>query len=133
MPLIVDASVAVAWFVRNQSTTYTDRIRRQARKERLHVPAVWPLEFANALWQLQRRKLLSGRQVDTIVDLVEPLEIVVHEAAPPPRRLLTIARDRDLSAYDAAYLDLALGLRYPVACRDGALRKALRAAGAKLA
>jgi len=133
VPLIVDASVAVAWFVRNQSTTYTDRIRRQARKERLHVPAVWPLEFANALWQLQRRKLLSGRQVDTIVDLVEPLEIVVHEAAPPPRRLLTIARDRDLSAYDAAYLDLALGLRYPVACRDGALRKALRAAGAKLA
>lgn len=133
MSLIVDASVAVAWFVRNQASTYTDRIRRQARKERLHVPAVWPLEFANALWQLQRRKLLSGRQVDTIVDLAEPLEIVVHGETPSPRRLVEIARDHDLSAYDASYLDLALRLRYPVACRDGALKEALRAAGAKIA
>jgi predicted nucleic acid-binding protein len=133
VPLIVDASVAVAWFVRSQASTYTDRIRRQARKERLHVPAVWPLEFTNALWQLQRRKLLSDRQVDTIVDLAEPLEILVHEEASMPRRLRAIARTYDLSAYDASYLDLALRLRYPMACRDGPLRGALRAAGAKLA
>lgn len=133
MPLIVDASVTVAWFVRNQASGYTDRIRRRARREQLHVPAVWPLEFVNALWQLQRRKLLSGRQVDTIVDLAEPLDIVVHEETPPRRRLLAVARDHDLSAYDASYLDLALGLGYPVACRDGALKEALRAAGAKFA
>lgn len=133
MPLIVDASVAVAWFVRNQASAYTDRVRRQARSQRLHVPAVWPLEFANALWQLQRRRLLSGPQVDTIIGLAEGLDIVVHGEASTPRRLLAIARDRDLTAYDASYLDLALALHYPVACRDGALKSALRAAGAKLA
>lgn len=66
MPLIVDASVAVAWFVRNQATSYTNRIRREARKERLHVPAVWPLEFANALRPLERRELLSEQQVDIL-------------------------------------------------------------------
>jgi predicted nucleic acid-binding protein len=133
VPLIVDASVAVAWFVRNQATGYTDRVRRQARGERLHVPAVWPLEFTNALWQLERRKLLSDRQVNTIIDLAEPLDIVVHRDAPVPRRLLAIAREHDLTAYDASYLDLALALRYPVACRDGALKDALRAAGLKSA
>ncbi len=133
MPLIVDASVAVAWFVRNQATGYTDRVRRQARAERLHVPAVWPLEFANALWQLQRRKLLSDRQADTIIDLAEPLDIVVHKDTPAPRRLLAVAREHGLSTYDASYLDLALSLRYPVACRDGVLKDALRAAGLKLA
>ena len=133
MPLIVDASVAVAWFVRNQATGYTDRLRRQARAERLHVPAVWPLEFANALWQLQRRKLLSDRQADTIIDLAEPLDIVVHKDTPAPRRLLAVAREHGLSTYDASYLDLALSLRYPVACRDGVLKDALRAAGLKLA
>lgn len=133
MPLIVDASITVAWFVRNQASSYTDRVRRQARRERLHVPAVWPLEFANALWQLQRRELLSARQVDTIVDLAEPLDIVVHDETPPPRRLVAIARDHDLSAYDASYLELALRLRHAVACRDGPLKKALRAAGAKFA
>jgi len=133
VPLIVDASVAVAWFVRNQATGYTDRVRRQARAERLHVPAVWPLEFANALWQLQRRKLLSDRQADTIIDLAEPLDIVVHKDTPAPRRLLAVAREHGLSTYDASYLDLALSLRYPVACRDGVLKDALRAAGLKLA
>jgi len=133
MPLIVDASVAVAWFVRNQATAYTDRVRRRARSERLHAPAVWPLEIANALWQLQRRKLLSERHVNTIIELVEPLDVVVHKDTPAPRRLLALARDYDLTAYDASYLDLALTLRYPVACRDGPLRNALRAAGQKLA
>lgn len=133
MPLIVDANVAVAWFVRNQATAYTDRVRRQARSDRLHVPAVWPLEFANALWQLERRKLLSDRQVNTIIALVEPLDIVVHQETPTPRRLLAIARDYGLTAYDASYLDLALTLRYPVACRDGALKDVLRTAGVKSA
>ena len=133
MPMIVDASVAVAWFVRNQATAYTDRIRRQVRSQRLHVPAVWPLEFVNALWQLQRRKILSSQQVDTIIDLAEPLDVVVHGETPAPRRLMAVARKHDLSAYDASYLELALALRYPVACRDGPLRDALRSAGAKLA
>lgn len=133
MPLIVDASVAVAWFVRNQASGYTDRIRRLARTQRLHVPPVWPMEFANALWQLERRKLLSGRQVDTIIDLAEPLDIVVHEKSPSRRRLLELARQYGLSAYDASYLDLALQLLYPVACRDGPLKDALRAAGARFA
>jgi predicted nucleic acid-binding protein len=133
VPLIVDASVTIAWFVRSQASPYTDRVRRLARSRRLHVPGIWPLEFANALWQLQRRRLLTATQVDTIVDLAEPLDILVHSEAPSPRRALNIARDHDLSAYDAAYLDLALTLRYPVACRDGPLRRALRFAGAKLA
>ena len=129
MPLIVDASVALAWFVRDQADSYTDRIRRLARRQRLHVPAIWPLEFANALWQLQRRRILSREQVDTIIALAEPLEIAVHREVPVPRRALELARKHDLSTYDASYLDLALTLRYPVACRDDALRQALRRAG----
>lgn len=133
MPLIVDASVVVAWFARNQASNYTDRIRRQVRNQRLHVPAVWPLEFANALWQLQRRKLLSAVQVDTIMDLAEPLDIVVHGETVAPRRLVAVARTHNLTAYDASYLDLAMTLRYPVACRDGPLKGALRAAGVGLA
>jgi predicted nucleic acid-binding protein len=133
VPLIVDASVALAWFVRTQASGYTDRIRRQARRERLHVPGIWPLEFTNGLRQLERRKLLSERQVNTIIELLEPLDIVVHGEPPERRRVLAIAREYDLTTYDAAYLDLASALRYPVACRDGVLRKALGAAGLKLA
>jgi len=40
---------------------------------------------------------------------------------------------RDLSAYDANYLALALELRLPIACNDGPLRSVLARAGVKLA
>lgn len=111
-PLVVDASVVVAWFVRDQASAYTDRVRRQARHQRLPVPAIWPLEFSNARWQLQRRKLISASQVDTIVKLAELLDIEVHRETHTPRHRLALAREHKLTSYDASYLDPALGLRY---------------------
>ena len=58
---------------------------------------------------------------------------VASEAASPLADSLTLARRYDLSAYDASYLALALDLRLPIACTDGALRSALVRAGVKLA
>lgn len=133
MTLIVDASVTVGWFVRSQASSYTDRIRRLARSHRLHVPAIWPLEFANALWQLERRNLLSRVQVDTIIKLVAALDIVVADESPAIAELVATARRYNLSTYDASYLELARALHYPIACRDGPLRQALKSAGLRLA
>ena len=67
------------------------------------------LEFTNGLRQLERRKLLSEQQVNTIIELLEPLDIVVHEEPPDRRRVLAIARQYDLTTYDAVYLDLVRG------------------------
>lgn len=47
--------------------------------------------------------------------------------------LRSLERRRALSAYDASYLALALELRMPIACSDGALKSALTKAGVKLA
>jgi hypothetical protein len=65
MPLVVDASVVGRLFVRNQARAYTDRIRRQARSQRLYVPVVWPLEFSNALWQDVRSFLMDRESLTT--------------------------------------------------------------------
>jgi predicted nucleic acid-binding protein len=43
--------------------------------------------------------------------------------------LVTLARDHRLSAYDAAYLELALRERLPIATTDRALREAATTAG----
>jgi len=40
---------------------------------------------------------------------------------------------KQATAYDASYLDLALSLRLPLACRDGPLQRALSSAGVRLA
>jgi predicted nucleic acid-binding protein len=46
--------------------------------------------------------------------------------------VLPLAREYDLSAYDAAYLDVAVRQGAPLATLDNALQKAGRAAGIKI-
>lgn len=78
--LVVDASVATAWVHPAQATTQTNALHIQiGQGTRVVVPALWPLEMANAL---------------------------------------------TLSVHDAAYLELALRLKLPLACKDGPLREA---------
>jgi predicted nucleic acid-binding protein len=130
---VLDASVAVAWFVRKQATAYTDRVRARAKREPLHVPAVWPLEVSNALLVLQRRGNISENAAKTAADLLGDLVITVHRDRLTVPELLVFAAKHRLSAYDASYLDLALSLRLPLACRDGPLQRALSGAGVRLA
>jgi predicted nucleic acid-binding protein len=130
---MLDASVAVAWFVRKQATSYTDRIRLMAKREPLHVPAVWSLEVANALLVLQRRGNISENAAKTTADLLGDLVVTVHQDRLTIPELLAFAAKYRLSAYDASYLDLALFLHLPLACRDGPLQRALSGAGVRLA
>ena len=61
MAFVLDASVAIAWFVKSQATEYTYALLRRAAAERLHVPALWHAEFANVLLAaLARRFSLSA-------------------------------------------------------------------------
>ena len=133
MAFVLDASVALAWFVRQQATAYTDRIKRLAKRQPLHVPAVWPLEIANALGVLQRRAVLSERAARTSADLLGSLVVTVHPDRLSIPEMLDFAARHGLSSYDASYLDLAISLRVPLACRDGKLQSALVGAGVRLA
>jgi len=130
---VLDASLAVAWFVRKQATAYTDRVRARAKREPLHVPAVWPIEVSNALLVLQRRGNISENAANTAADLLGDLVVTVHQDRLTIPELLAFAAKNRLSAYDASYLDLALSLRLALACRDGPLQSALASAGVRLA
>jgi len=130
---VLDASVAVAWFVRKQATAYTDRVRSMAKREPLHVPSIWPLEVTNALLVLQRRGNISEMAGRTAANLLGDLVVTVHQDHLTAPELLVFAAKYRLSAYDASYLDLALSLRLPLACRDGPLQRALVSAGVRLA
>lgn len=104
-----------------------------ARREPLHVPAVWPLEVANALIVLQRRGNISEKAARTAADLLGELVVTVHRDRLTVPEVLVFAAQYQLSAYDASYLDLAMSLRLPLACRDGPLQRALSSAGVGLA
>lgn len=133
MAFVLDASIALGWVVAKQATPYGQAIRRRARREPYHAPALWRLEVVNALRSLARRRAIAAEAAEVAADILERMRPVFHEAAMPLGDLLKLACRFDVSAYDANYLALALELRLPVACTDGPLRAVLARAGVKLA
>jgi predicted nucleic acid-binding protein len=56
MPLVVDASVALAWALPDELSEYADAVLARVETEGLHVPELWPREVANGLAIAYRRR-----------------------------------------------------------------------------
>lgn len=130
MAWVADNSVIVAWFVKSQANTYTwGLLDRAAGGEAIHVPLLWRQEFVNAMVVLERRRRLkAGDAAQAFTDLAD-MNLVCDRELVGLDTLADLARRLDLSAYDATYLELAMRLRLPLACRDGPLMAALPKAG----
>ena len=72
--------------------------------------------------------------VRRFVELLGGLKIIEHSqtVADSVRNVLPLAREYDLSAYDVAYLDVAVRQGAPLATLDSTLEKAGRSAGIKI-
>jgi predicted nucleic acid-binding protein len=129
---VVDASVAIAWVHPAQATDATRAMLGYVRQGAvIHVPALWPLEVANALLVLSRRHKLTEAERRAALGWIERLSFTTdHEmSAIAFRRLSDLAGEHALSVYDAAYLELALRRGLPLACKDGPLREAAAKCG----
>lgn len=82
MAFVADNSVVLAWFVSSQSTAYSEKMLRRVAREPIHMPVVWPLEFANALRQLERRRKLKPEATSDLLDAVDALGLQ-SDASPP--------------------------------------------------
>jgi predicted nucleic acid-binding protein len=132
---VADASVAIGWIHPSQSTEQTDAmLDAVAEGSTIEVPAIWPLEVANALTVLVRRKKLSEEDRQTGLAWLRGLRLRVdHEMASLAfTRLSELATRYNLSVYDAAYLELALRQKNLLGCKDGPLRNAAKQCGVKL-
>ena len=132
---VADASVAVAWVHPAQATTETAAmLDALADGATLEVPALWPLEVANALIVLVRRRKLNEDERQTGLGWLRglPLRVDPEAASLAFSRFSELASEHHLSVYDAAYLDLALRRQLTLACTDGPLRKAAKRAGVRL-
>ena len=94
----------------------------------VEAPALWPLEVANALLVLVRRKKLSAGERQRSLIALQNLSVELdHEMSSLAfTKLSTLADEHRLSLYDAAYLELALRKRLPLGCKDGPLREAAK-------
>jgi len=134
MILVVDASFALAWLFARQDESEAAHAERGlamlARTDAL-VPALWHLEIANALVVGERRGLVAQAKTAEFLANLDGLPIATDSADPANRReaVLAMARQHELTAYDAAYLELALRQHAVLASFDHALVAAAHRAG----
>ena len=103
---VVDASVAVKWFVPENLTEAALSILRDDHE--LLVPdLLWP-EFANILWKKARRGELTSDEVTQILSVCRevPFEVVDSKSLIETALQIAIAVDR--TVYDSVYLALAV-------------------------
>lgn len=133
---VLDASVALRWFLSNPVPAYARRVRRlMLDGARAMVPALWYLEMANGLAVAERRGIVTAADADQSLTDIERLLGQAIESDPAlvsVRQALTTARTFQLSAYDAVYLDVARRERLPLATLDDDLRAAAAPAGVAL-
>lgn len=129
MPFVLYNSVVTGWYIEDQATDYTETIAAKLETDRAIVPALWQLEFANVLKTACTRGKLEVENARQVVDAICALPIEIDQDTPGPRQLFELAMRYGLSSYDAAYLELTMRHGLSIACQDGKLREASKAAG----
>jgi predicted nucleic acid-binding protein len=133
--MVLDASVALAWFIDNPVPSYAVRVR-QALIDGAGalVPALWHLEIANGLAVAERRRTLSAPDLIASLVQLEKLSVRIETDVTTlsARQALDIARSFQLSAYDGTYLETARTVGLPLASLDNALRAAAARAGVEM-
>jgi predicted nucleic acid-binding protein len=123
--IAVDASVALAWCFPDEASDYADSVLLAVENQTVIVPAIWAVEITNALLVGERRKRIRQPEVRRFIDLMSSLSVFEdgQPFADTVSNVLPLARDYDLSAYDAAYLDVAVRHEIPLATLDVAVQK----------
>jgi predicted nucleic acid-binding protein len=134
-PVVIDGSAALALVLPDEASEVASAAAEAlAQGTALFAPAHWSLEVANGLLMAERRKRISAADAMAALNYLRQLPIVIEEESAERAFAETsgIARRYDLTAYDAAYLELAMRRRASLATLDRPLRKAAAAAGVPL-
>ncbi len=131
---VLDCTVTMAWCFEDVSDDWADALLGRLGGELALVPTVWCLEVAEALLGAERMGKLRPADSARFLRLLHTLPIVVDRETPARAHTdgFAQARERDISAHAAAYLELAMREGLPLATRDDELRRAALEAGVPL-
>lgn len=128
--IVADASFCGAWMLPDEGSSRADKVLAALLRRELELwtPALWTYELANMLRSAHRRKRIEEEAIFDGLDLLAKVR-ARHFDVPEGlavERITRLALQFDLSAYDAAYLELADRLRAPLHTTDAHLADAAR-------
>lgn len=123
---VLDASAAVSWFFADLRDDESRAMSEAVIENGAIVPALFRWEVQNAFMTAARRKKLTFDDVALHLESLADLDLQVDDAAlkSPMTAGLGLAKRFTLTAYDAAYLELAVRRSLPLMSRDKSLRRA---------
>jgi len=132
---VADCSTVLSWFFEDEESRPANSCLDLLADGRAYAPAILTLEVANVLQAAEIRGRVSRVQALLLITRLNQLPITIDSETTTLssiETLLSVAKDYQLSAYDAAYLELALRKLMPLATCDRKLSEAARQAGITL-
>jgi len=117
---VIDNSVVMTWCFKDEDNEYSDRMLNKLEHATVFVPSIWPLEVTNVLLSAERKNRIGEADSMRFIALLSELPIVVDQESPERmiKEIFALARQHNLSSYDASYLDLAMRKGLPIATLD---------------
>lgn len=131
MAFVVDASIAGAWLLPDEENTTAEQAMTRMVEEDAIAPDLLRHEVRSILLSAEKRERISTDFVHSALARLRalPLQLV---GPGDDTEVVRLSRKYRLSAYDAAYLALALLEQLPLATLDRRLAEAARAEGVTL-
>ena len=131
---VIDNSVVMSWCFKDETNEYADAVLDKLSETTAIVPSIWPLEVVNVLLVAERRNRLKQADSVRFITLLSQLPIIVEHEWPEKMmtELLALGRAKNLTSYDASYLDLAMRKDCPIATLDKRLMDAAKDISVKI-
>ncbi|XUY27709.1 type II toxin-antitoxin system VapC family toxin [Agrobacterium sp. rho-8.1] len=123
MPFVVDASIVAAWFLPDESSEIADRALEMLETDDAIAPDLLSHELRNILISAEKRKRIDQDAVFSILLRFTSLPLTLVSGS-DHITIMRLAKKYSLSAYDAAYLALAVSRAIPLATSDKKLANA---------
>jgi predicted nucleic acid-binding protein len=121
---VVDASVAVKWFIPESHSEAAQRLLDE--RNELHAPDLLFPEFGNTLWKKFRRDELTETEVSSAAVALSVVPLALYPSPMLLESALIISMESSRTVYDGFYLALAVLLKCPLVTADDRLLNGLR-------
>ncbi len=126
MPWVMDCSIAAALGLPDELSDTAEAFFPILSRDDVWVPSLWWHEIGNVLIAARGRERITDNDASALMQLYGALPLHTDTAYGPSlmERVHRLATCHGLSAYDAAYLELAERRQAGLATLDAGLRKA---------
>ena len=120
MAMVLDASAVAGLAFSDEDPTYARAVFLEASNTTAIVPILFRYEVRNALLSGERSRRIEPQQAAEFLEQLHSLELE-HDNELNEASVFSLARQHQLTFYDAAYLEAAVRRRLPLATNDQAL------------